>query len=169
MTRRRVLEWIVGAVSGAIAVALGAPAAAFLSFPARRRVISGGDEPLDVAAVDKLPEGEPVRVTVTAPRRRDAWTAFQDVTLGACWLVRHGDDVRALSTVCPHAGCAVDFDAARREFVCPCHDSTFALDGTRRAGPAPRALDRLDTVVAGGRVRVAWRRFRTATAKKEPV
>ena len=131
--------------------------------------MSGGDEPVDVGAVERLPEGEPVRVAVTAARRRDAWTAFSDVTLGACWLVRRGDDVRALSTVCPHAGCAVDFDPARRLFVCPCHDSTFALDGERRSGPAPRAMDRLDTVVAGGRVRVAWRRFRTATAKKEPV
>lgn len=169
MTRRRVLEWLVGAMSGAIGLAIAVPAAAFLGFPARRRVASGGDEPLDVAALAQLPDGKPVRVTVTAPRRRDAWTAFSDVTLGACWLVRRGDDVCALSTVCPHAGCAVDFDAGRDAFVCPCHDSVFALDGARRSGPAPRAMDRLDTVVAGGRVRIAWRRFRTATAKKEPV
>ena len=168
MRRRRVLGWIVGAVSGAIGIAMAVPAAAFLSFPARRRTIFGGDEPLDVGAVEQLPDGKPVRVTVTAPRRRDAWTAFSDVPLGACWLLRRGGEVQALSTVCPHAGCAVDYDAKRAAFVCPCHDSTFALDGERLSGPAPRALDRLDTIITGGRVRVAWRRFRTATAKKEP-
>lgn len=169
MTRRRVLAWLSGVVATAIGVAVALPAAAFYSFPTRKRTVSGGDEPVDVAGLDALPEGKPVRVTVTAPRRRDAWAAFSDVTLGACWLVREGGDVRALSTVCPHAGCFVDFDEHRQEFVCPCHDSVFAKDGERVSGPAPRAMDRLVSIVAEGRVRVAWQRFRTATSKKEPV
>ena len=168
-TRRRVLEAVVGALATAVGVAVAVPVAAFLSFPTRKRTVWGADEPLDVARLDALPEGKPVRVTVKAPRRRDAWTAFSDVTLGGCWLVRQGRSVRALSTVCPHAGCAVDWDQAGGAFVCPCHDSRFALDGTRRSGPSPRAMDALDVVVKEGRVAVAWRRFKTATAKKEPV
>ena len=168
-TRRRVLEWVVGAVATAIGVAIAVPAAAFLTFPARRRVITGGDEPEDVAKLAALPEGKPVRVTVKAPTRRDAWTAFSDVTLGGCWLVREGDQVRALSTVCPHAGCAVDWDERGGAFVCPCHDSRFDKGGERQSGPSPRPLDALDVDVTDGRVRVTWRRFKTATAKKEPV
>jgi Rieske Fe-S protein len=164
-----VLEVIVGAVATVIGVAIAVPAAAFLAFPARRRTVSGGDEPEDVAKLDALPEGKPVRVTVKAQRRVDAWTAFSDVTLGACWLVRSGDRVRAMSTVCPHAGCAVDWDEGGQAFVCPCHDSRFSLDGERQSGPSPRPLDALDVEVAEGRVAVAYRRFKTATPKKEPV
>jgi Rieske Fe-S protein len=164
-----VLEWVVGALATAIGVAIAVPAAAFLTFPARRRTVSGGDEPEDVARLDALPEGKPVRVTVKASKRRDAWTAFSDVTLGACWLVREGGNVRALSTVCPHAGCAVDWDEAQKTFVCPCHDSRFSLAGERQSGPSPRPLDTLDVDVKDGRISVAWRRFRTATTKKEPV
>lgn len=168
-TRRRVLEVIAGAIATVVGVAMAVPAAAFLTFPARKRTIFGADGPLDVGRLDALPEGKPVRVTVKAPTRRDAWTAFSDVTLGGCWLVRDGERVRALSTVCPHAGCAVDWDEGAAAFVCPCHDSRFALDGERTSGPSPRALDALDVDVKEGRVAVRWRRFKTATPKKEPV
>src|SRR2546430_4287912 len=105
--RREVLEVIVGAIATVVGVAIAVPAAASLTFPTRKRTVFGADEPLDVARLDALPEGKPTRVTVKAPRRRDAWSAFSDVTLGGCWLVRQGDKVSALSTVCPHAGCAV--------------------------------------------------------------
>jgi Rieske Fe-S protein len=169
MNRRRVLEVIVGAIATVVGVAIAVPAAAFLTFPTRRRTVSGADEPLDVARLDALPEGKPVRVTVKAPTRRDAWTAFSDVTLGGCWLVRKGDKVSALSTVCPHAGCAVDWDEKGAAFVCPCHDSRFSSAGERLSGPSPRPLDTLDVDVKEGRISVAWRRFRTATPKKEPV
>jgi Rieske Fe-S protein len=169
MRRRRALEWIVATASALLGVVVAAPAAALLSFPARKKTISGADAPVDVGAVDKLPEGTPVRVTVTAPRRRDAWTAFTDVILGSAWLLRSGNEVRALSTVCPHAGCAVDWDANAASFVCPCHDSRFAKDGTHRSGPSPRPMDALECDVRDGRVHVVWQRFKTATSKKEPV
>src|SRR5580700_3243334 len=160
---------LVGGVSAAIGLALALPAAAFYSFPTRRRTVFGGDEPIDVGAADSVVAGQPLRVNVRAPIRRDAWTRFTDVPLGACWLVRDGADVRALSTVCPHAGCAVDWDATRRAFACPCHDSTFATTGERLSGPAPRPLDTLETQLVDGRVRVQFRRFRTATSDKEPI
>jgi len=44
----------------------------------------------------------------------------------------------ALSAICTHAGCTVRFDGTR--VVCPCHGSTFALDGTVTHGPATRPL-----------------------------
>jgi Rieske Fe-S protein len=169
MTRRRLLETITGALATLVGVAIAVPAAAFLTFPTRKRTVFGGDEPLDVAKLDALPEGKPVRVTVTAPMRRDAWTSIPDVTLGACWLVRSGESVRAMSTVCPHAGCAIDWDERGKSFVCPCHDSRFSLVGERQSGPSPRPMDALDVDVKEGRVAVAWRRFKTATSKKEPV
>jgi len=55
-------------------------------------------------------------------------------------VVRTGDDTFvALSAVCTHAGCIVGFDDARG-IVCPCHGSTFALDGAVTRGPATRPL-----------------------------
>jgi cytochrome b6-f complex iron-sulfur subunit len=46
----------------------------------------------------------------------------------------------AVSAVCPHRQCAVDWDAEAREFVCPCHDSRFDADGKVTQGPATTDL-----------------------------
>ena len=65
----------------------------------------------------------------------------------------------AVSVRCPHELCDVDYVADPRRlppevldeikrpvtdpvFVCPCHNSTFTVDGERLAGPAPRGLYR---------------------------
>ncbi len=58
------------------------------------------------------------------------------------------------SAVCPHAGCAVSkVDGA--QVICPCHGSTFGLDGAVVSGPAREPLApapitvRGDSIVAG--------------------
>lgn len=56
-------------------------------------------------------------------------------------VVRTGDQTFvALSAVCTHAGCTVHYAAAANDVACPCHGSTFALDGTVTHGPATRPL-----------------------------
>jgi Rieske Fe-S protein len=159
------LELLGAALAAIVGALVGVPALLFATAPARR----GRDDaqPIALDELAALPDGQPVRRTVVAPHRRDAWTALADVPLGAVWLVRTGERVRALSTVCPHAGCAVDWSDAERCFRCPCHDSRFAVDGARVFGPAPRDLDALETEVAAGRVRVIYRRFRPGVAERE--
>jgi Rieske Fe-S protein len=168
MQRRGLLKLVTGAIAGALGVALGIPAAVVLGFSLRRPTVFGADHAVDVTSLGELPEGVPTRRTVRAPRLHDAWVAFTDVTLGAVWLIRRGDRVQAFSTVCPHAGCAVDWDAQKAEFACPCHASVFYPDGARRSGPTPRGLDELDCSVSADRVRVGWRRFRQGVPGKEP-
>ena len=61
-----------------------------------------------------------------------------------------------LSAICPHLGCTVPWDAAKKEFVCPCHDSVFASDGTRVSGPSLRGMDTLETSVQDGQLLVRF-------------
>lgn len=51
-----------------------------------------------------------------------------------------GQNLTALSTVCTHKGCEVRVlpDA----FECPCHGSSYHLDGTVEEGPASQPLQR---------------------------
>jgi len=94
-----------------------------------------------------LDTGMPLEARVTI-QRRDGWrlrTRPQSV-----FILRSGEGATAahysaFSPVCPHAGCGVHAEA--EEFVCPCHDARFGLDGARKSGPSPRDLDPLELEV----------------------
>lgn len=67
---------------------------------------------------------------------------------GRFWLVSGDDGLLALHKACTHLDCLCNWDEQNREFVCPCHGSRFAGDGTPLIGPATRALDRFVVQVA---------------------
>jgi 3-phenylpropionate/trans-cinnamate dioxygenase ferredoxin reductase subunit len=48
--------------------------------------------------------------------------------------------LHAVSAVCTHMGCLVDFNAEERTWDCPCHGSRFGVDGQVIKGPAKRDL-----------------------------
>lgn len=56
------------------------------------------------------------------------------------YIFRKGDDFRAISAVCPHLNCIVDWKPDEKQFFCSCHGSVFSKDGTNLSGPAPRPL-----------------------------
>lgn len=60
----------------------------------------------------------------------------------------------AFSTTCPHQGCAVA-SVKGAVMVCPCHGSTFTLDGSVTAGPATTGLTALEVTVVGDQITLA--------------
>ncbi|MCH9608525.1 MAG: Cytochrome b6-f complex iron-sulfur subunit [Chlamydiales bacterium] len=46
--------------------------------------------------------------------------------------------VRCITAICTHLGCTVN--AVETGFKCPCHGSTYDLDGRNTGGPAPLPL-----------------------------
>jgi glycine/D-amino acid oxidase-like deaminating enzyme/nitrite reductase/ring-hydroxylating ferredoxin subunit len=67
------------------------------------------------------------------------------VSIGAEQLavVRAEDgSLSAVSAVCTHMGCIVDWNHVDRSWDCPCHGSRFDRDGRVIAGPATEALAR---------------------------
>ncbi len=54
------------------------------------------------------------------------------------------DDFLVLSPTCTHTGCTVRYTPERGDIECPCHGSTFALDGAVTRGPAAAPLRRFD-------------------------
>ncbi|MBU6428041.1 MAG: Rieske (2Fe-2S) protein, partial [Cyanobacteria bacterium REEB65] len=57
-----------------------------------------------------------------------------------------------LSNVCPHQGCAVNWDGADGIFLCPCHGSQFDSTGNLLQGPARSNLTKLNAQVQSGEV-----------------
>ena len=169
-SRRGFLKIVTAWLGGMLGAVVAVPGLVFLSHPARRETVRGGTGPLRVASLAELKAGRPVRCEVRG-ELVDAWSRLPDVKLGSCWVIKAdpASPVRAFSTVCPHLGCGVDFDPGRSRFVCPCHDSLFALDGTALTGPSPRDMDELEVVTEGSVVKVTYRRFRTGVPEKVEV
>jgi len=46
----------------------------------------------------------------------------------------------ALSRVCTHLGCLVEYDRVKQRLICPCHAGNFDLEGNVLSGPPPKSL-----------------------------
>ncbi len=60
----------------------------------------------------------------------------------------------AMSLTCTHLGCSVGWNESENKFVCPCHSSSFEINGNVTSPPAPRALDLLPIIIKNGIVKV---------------
>jgi nitrite reductase/ring-hydroxylating ferredoxin subunit len=58
------------------------------------------------------------------------------------------------SSTCPHQGCTVS-EVRGAALVCPCHGSTFGLDGQVQKGPATRGLTPQNVTVSGDQITLA--------------
>jgi menaquinol-cytochrome c reductase iron-sulfur subunit len=170
-SRRGFLKIATVAIGGVMGAVVAFPLIRYVLFPVRQKVVSAPSEPLDVLDVGALqPGAPPVRVQMIASNVRDGWAVADDVPLGAAWVRKtETGDIEALSSVCPHLGCAVDFDREAALFKCPCHKSAFAPDGTKLSGPSKRGLDPLPVRVEGGRVKITFLRYRADVPEREPV
>lgn len=57
------------------------------------------------------------------------------------FIIRRGDQLFVESAICTHRNCLLEANADG--FECPCHGSTFTLEGRVTRGPARRNLPRL--------------------------
>ncbi|MEP6835849.1 MAG: Rieske 2Fe-2S domain-containing protein [Gemmatimonas sp.] len=158
-------------VGGVITVV--APVAGLITFldPLRRK--AGARGLVRVATIGSLPSnGEPKKLPVL-DTLVDAWNRTENVPVGSVYIQKTGKaTVRVLNAVCPHLGCSVGINAAKNGFACPCHKSSFALDGkiADPKSPSPRGMDELEAEVkANGEIWVKFQNFRKGTANKIPV
>lgn len=145
---------------------------AVLCDPLRRQSAAPAAKLL-VTTLEALPEdGLPRKFPILASRT-DAWSKYPNAPVGAIYLRRlPGGKVEALNVVCPHAGCFVDFRGAQKDFYCPCHNSSFDLEGkiADRKSPSPRAMDTLEVEIRNEKeVWVVFQNFQTGHAEKIPV
>lgn len=164
-------KFLASAIGGLLALVPVAAGVRVLLDPLRRKSAVGGA--VRVASLDALPaDGVPRKFSVLADRE-DAWNKFTNVPVGAVYLRRTVEGkLEALNVVCPHAGCFVDFNSGRSQFICPCHNSAFAVDGkiADPKSPSARALDTLEVEVRNEKeVWVKFQNFEAGKAKKIPV
>lgn len=122
---------------------------------------------LRATSLSELQEGVPRRVELVSTVV-DGWTRQVGV-VGAVWLLKKPDGtVSAMSSVCPHSGCSIN-QKTKTTYGCPCHDSTFQLDGAATDGPSPRPMDTLSVEVKEKDVYVRYKRFKIGVKEKAEI
>ena len=99
---------------------------------------------LPAAELAGLEEGMPKAVALRIAR---ADGATDVIDRRVVYLVRHGNDVRALDSTCTHLGCRTRFNADSKRIECPCHGGMYDAAGKVVGGPPPSPLQTLPTRV----------------------
>jgi len=140
--RRRVLQFGSVAAAGLAVGAVAARAASTSADVAEGPLVPNDGTWTRVAASTDLPDGGVRGFDV------DGVTGF---------VRRDGGQVAAVSGICTHQGCALRLDAPARELRCPCHRTSFAVNGTlvsHQLPTPPRALPTLSVREADGGIEV---------------
>jgi menaquinol-cytochrome c reductase iron-sulfur subunit len=128
----------------AMIAALGLPGVAYLLIPSKLR---RKDDFVEAGDVTQLVPQVPLEVAFRR-NRVDGWRVVSEKT--TAWVVKlPNKDVVAFAPQCTHLGCAYHWDQRRTQFLCPCHNSVFSVEGNVQEGPAPRPLDRFQTKIEG--------------------
>lgn len=133
--RRKFLGVCVAGAAAAAAAAAAYPVFQYLA----PRSGQGGAEKV-VFAVADIPEGEA--------------KFFEYAGSSAVVVKAKTGDYVALTAVCTHLGCIVQWEKDKQDFLCPCHAGTYAPDGTVTGGPPPRPLAKIPVAVADGKITI---------------
>jgi cytochrome b6-f complex iron-sulfur subunit len=133
--RRRFLGICLGGVTASAAIAVGYPVYRYLA-PLHQE--NSGNKVV-------IPEQE-------VPAGGAKFFEYAGST--AVLVRRQGGELLALSAVCTHLGCIVQWEKEKQDFLCPCHAGHYSPEGVVISGPPPKPLAKIPFVVANGAITV---------------
>lgn len=160
-SRRRFLGYAIGGAAGAITLGYAIPLVDYVVEPSLAREKPEWSE---VGSIAEIEPESPASINFYA-QTKAGW--MEKKVEHDVWVVKHADgSAEVFSPVCPHLGCGYRWDAVDRKFKCPCHGSTFDINGRVLGGPAPRDLDTLPAKVENGILYVKYEKFRLGVSEK---
>ena len=150
VSRRQFMSYTLMGVGGFMASGMLMPMVRFAIDPVLQKKDEGDFIPTP-QKFDELTE-IPVRVDFTIKDRKDAW--YKSDVSNTAWVYKEGDTVIALSPVCKHLGCTVNWagdESHPDQYFCPCHAGRYMKNGENVKGTPPLGpLDEFDVKVEGG-------------------
>jgi len=180
MNRRDFYRYGTIVVGNLVGLSLAIPGIAYVLDPLLKRKVQGGGEGKagfqEVAKLSDLQVGVPMSVPIIE-ERQDAWVKYPKEPVSSIWLVRQPPcdnkvEVLALSSECPHLGCAVSMGEGGKSFFCPCHTSSFDFCGKPTNKIPPRPMDKLEVELSKDsdpKVLVKFQRFRAQSEEQIPL
>ena len=145
MDRRDFMRATIIGIGGLISAIYVFPAIAYILGPALNKEESDW---IQMGAVSKVEIGTPTLLK-TIVQTQTGWITAED-EFSVYVLTEDGQNYVVMSNICTHLGCRVRWIAEKEGFFCPCHNGTFAKDGSVTGGPPPRPLDRFESKVKNG-------------------
>jgi menaquinol-cytochrome c reductase iron-sulfur subunit len=138
VSRRQFLNYTLTGVGGFMAAGMLMPMVRFAVDPILQKS-EGGDF---IPTPQKVSEitAEPTRVDFKF-EQQDAW--YTSEVSNTAWVYKdENGEIVALSPICKHLGCVVDWNKDKANpdhFYCPCHGGLYTKDGTNVPGTPPAA------------------------------
>ncbi|MGB8214810.1 MAG: ubiquinol-cytochrome c reductase iron-sulfur subunit [Anaerolineales bacterium] len=146
ISRREFITLTTAAVGTFIGAVIGLPAIAYVIGPALQTTSSDAWIPL--GKLESFQIGLPTLTTFTRSQV-NGWEKTVD-SYGVFVLRKSQTEVAAFSNVCTHLGCRVNWHADQQQYICPCHNAHFDINGNIVSGPPPRPLTTYATRVENG-------------------
>lgn len=164
--RRQFLKYLVAGTAGTVAMGWMFPASSQSSETEDLETLCT-TSPNNSRCADYLPgvratdsRGNPIEANAllsnTTPGSR---VLVKGLTRAAYLVITEGPEIAeyAISAVCTHLRCTVDWKPERNIFICPCHGSEYDAQGNVILGPASRPLSRVTVVIKKNQVRLVNR------------
>ncbi len=147
MSRRQFLSYTLGGAGAFMAGGVIIPMLRFAIDPVLQA--KGAGTFVKVVEANKISQ-EPASFSFRV-RQEDGWYASDPELIA--WIAKDEEgNVFALSPVCKHLGCAVNWNTSPQhpnEFFCPCHGAHYTKEGKNLA-IAPAPLDEYDVKIENG-------------------
>ena len=142
ISRRVFVRAGIAAAGACYAAALGYPIYQYLAAAAQKAQAEASVKEVVLGDVDKLPAPSALMFKFGGH---------------PALLIRHAENSwTAMSAVCTHLGCTVQFDPAKGMITCACHGGTYnATTGANLSGPPPKPLTLYHVVVSNGKAVVS--------------
>ena len=146
-SRREFFKKGIFLLGGLIAAGIVVPSGAYFLSPLWKKK---EEDWVELGDAGEIPKGAPVKVEFVQ-RKKDGWVTIEGRS--SAWvLTSDGQSFTVFDPRCTHLGCPYRWDSDKKQFLCPCHNATFAIDGEVLTGPPPRPLDRYPNKVVGGKL-----------------
>ena len=137
MSRREFVSIVTASAGTVMGALIGIPAIGYLIAPALQKV--SADAWIPAGPLANYPVGVPTLFNFNRTKV-NGWEKTVN-SYGVFVLKRSDTEIIVLSNKCTHLGCRVNWRMETQEYICPCHDAQFGINGEVLGGPPPRPLD----------------------------
>lgn len=150
VSRRRFLSGLIAAVAGIVGFVVAIPAVAYVISPGLKR--AANNDWINLGPESSIVPGVPTPFKWSR-MVEDGWV--KSLQSGTAYAVQlEGQELKVFSDVCTHLGCRVTWYQDPQQFICPCHDGFFNIEGQVVSGPPPRPMDPLTYRIENGQVQI---------------